>query len=214
MSRALPSLKEYVGQVSLSALAPWSDRPPWELTAESAAVVQQLLAELPSDEYAFSDGVAVHRSATVEANAVLKPPLILGAGVFVASGAYLRGGCWLAERCSIGPSVELKSCFLFPQACVAHLSFIGDSVLGAQVNVESGAIICNSRNERPSGEVLVLVDGKLLSIGSMKFGALLGDGSRIGANAVLSPGTVLPRRTVVPRLSLIDHESPAPGAGG
>jgi acetyltransferase-like isoleucine patch superfamily enzyme len=39
----------------------------------------------------------------------------------------------------------------------------------------------------------------------MKFGALIGDHCRIGANAVLSPGTILKPGTVVPRLALVDQ---------
>jgi carbonic anhydrase/acetyltransferase-like protein (isoleucine patch superfamily) len=39
----------------------------------------------------------------------------------------------------------------------------------------------------------------------VKFGAIVGDGCRIGANAVLAPGTILSAKTVVQRLSLIDQ---------
>ena len=43
----------------------------------------------------------------------LEGPLIVGPSRFIASGAYLRGGNWIAERCTIGPGVELKSSFVF-----------------------------------------------------------------------------------------------------
>ncbi|MBO5563850.1 MAG: hypothetical protein J5939_09090 [Bacteroidales bacterium] len=39
-----------------------------------------------------------------------------------------------------------------------------------------------------------------------KFGSLVGDGCRIGANAVLSPGTILPPKTIVKRLQLIEQD--------
>jgi len=38
-----------------------------------------------------------------------------------------------------------------------------------------------------------------------KFGALVGDDSRIGANAVTTPGTLLPPRSIVRRLELVDQ---------
>ncbi|MBX2835282.1 MAG: hypothetical protein KTR35_00425 [Gammaproteobacteria bacterium] len=41
--------------------------------------------------------------------------------------------------------------------------------------------------------------------GTLKFGALIGDGCRIGANAVLAPGTILETDTVIPRLALVDQ---------
>lgn len=64
--------------------------------------------------------------------------------------------------------------------------------VGVRVNVEAGAVVCNFRNEDAGSP-------------RMKFGALVGDDSRIGANAVLAPGTILIRRTIVARLTLVDQ---------
>jgi hypothetical protein len=50
-----------------------------------------------------------------------------------------------------------------------------------------------------------LLDGKPFRTDVEKFGALVGDGSKIGANAVLSPGTILAPDTVVKRLELIEQ---------
>ncbi|MNR49840.1 hypothetical protein D3C85_1692730 [compost metagenome] len=43
---------------------------------------------------------------------------------------------------------------------------------------------------------------------SDKFGSLIGDDSRIGANAVLSPGTILEKKSIVKRLELIEQYKP------
>ncbi|MNY56934.1 hypothetical protein D3C86_1930670 [compost metagenome] len=42
--------------------------------------------------------------------------------------------------------------------------------------------------------------------GCEKFGALVGDGARIGANAVVAPGALLRPGRVVARASLLDQE--------
>jgi len=60
-------------------------------------------------------------------------------------------------------------------------------------------------NERPDQKIAIHIGGESIPTGVLKFGALIGDHSRIGANAVLSPGTVLPPHTVVARLGLIDQ---------
>jgi UDP-N-acetylglucosamine diphosphorylase / glucose-1-phosphate thymidylyltransferase / UDP-N-acetylgalactosamine diphosphorylase / glucosamine-1-phosphate N-acetyltransferase / galactosamine-1-phosphate N-acetyltransferase len=155
----------------------------------------------------LGDDMAVHRSATVEPGAVLKGPLILSAHSFVAAGAYLRGGNWIGERCIFGPGAELKSSFVFPGTKLAHFNFVGDSILGSGVNLEAGSVICNYRNERPDKEILVRADGMLNRTGCQKFGALVGDQSRIGANAVVAPGVLLLPGTVVRRASLRDDET-------
>ena len=197
----MPCIAEYIAGTESSPLARWAGLQPWEITAQAALIVEHLFASLPSREYRISEGIAVHSSATVEPGATLKPPLVLSPGVFVAAGAYLRGGCWLAEGCVVGPGVELKSAFVFPHSVLAHFNFVGDSILGSRVNVEAGAVICNYRNERSSNSAEHPV----------KFGALVGDGSRIGANAVLAPGTILLPGSVVGRLAHVDQELQASG---
>jgi acetyltransferase-like isoleucine patch superfamily enzyme len=47
---------------------------------------------------------------------------------------------------------------------------------------------------------------QVINTGVGKFGALVGDGSRIGANAVIAPGALLERGSIVGRLQLIDQK--------
>ena len=206
MSVPILLLRDFVATFEASRLAPWAALAPWELTAQSETVVRKLLTTLASTEFSVSSEVAVHRTATVESGAILKGPLILGPHCFVAAGAYLRGGNWVADRCTFGPGAELKSSFVFQGTKLAHFNFVGDSVLGAGVNLEAGSIICNYRNERASKEILVRVGAQLHHTGSQKFGAIVGDHCRIGANAVLAPGAALQPQTIVLRASLRDEE--------
>jgi bifunctional N-acetylglucosamine-1-phosphate-uridyltransferase/glucosamine-1-phosphate-acetyltransferase GlmU-like protein len=203
-------LAAYIAGFASSPLAPWAASLPWELPPRAAEIVRRLLAGLPAGDYVVEGEVAVHRSARVEPGAVLKGPLILGADCFVAAGAYLRGGNWVDACCSIGPGVELKSSFVFAGTALAHFNFVGDSVLGAGVNLEAGSVICNHRNERADKQVFVRAgEGRALQgTGCEKFGALVGDGARIGANAVIAPGALLLPGSVIGRASLLDQEVP------
>lgn len=194
---------DYIAAIKQSPLAPWAELAPWALTVEAGARVHSLLAGLGAD-YAVEGDIAVHYSARIEAGAVLKGPLIIGPDCFVAAGAYLRDGNWLDSRCIIGPGAELKSSFMFAGSKLAHFNFVGDSVLGADVNLEAGSLICNYRNERADKIVRVRVGDQLHSTDCDKFGALVGDRCRIGANGVLAPGSLLLPGTVVPRLGLHD----------
>lgn len=201
-------LTDYIADISRSALAPWADLSPWALVTQAPAVVRQLLADLPADDYNVQGEIAIHRSAIVEPGALLKPPLIIGADCFIASGALLRGGCWLDAHCIIGPGAELKTSFVFSGSKLAHFNFVGDSVLGHGINLEAGSIVANYRNERDDKEVQVRVAGLLQRTGCDKFGALLGDQCRIGANAVLAPGAVLAPASVIGRGQVFDAEAP------
>jgi NDP-sugar pyrophosphorylase family protein len=203
---ATVELARFVTSFPGRALRRWDSLAPWELTSQSSTIVRAMLAELPSREFVITGEVAVHRSTTVEPGAVVKGPLILGAGCFVAAGAYLRGGNWVAENCIFGPGAELKSSFVFAGTKLAHFNFVGDSILGESVNLEAGSIICNYRNERASKEILVRAAAGLHHTGCEKFGAVVGDGSRIGANAVVAPGAVLRPGSVIRRTELCDQE--------
>ncbi|MGF6110971.1 NDP-sugar pyrophosphorylase family protein [Pseudomonas frederiksbergensis] len=200
-------MADYIQEISHSPIAEWAHLSPWELVINAPERVQHLLSQLPADDYEIVDDIAIHRTAQVEAGAVLKGPLIIGPSCFIAAGAYLRGGCWLGANCIIGPGAELKSSFVFSGSKLAHFNFVGDSVLGAGVNLEAGSIIANYRNERADKGVNVRVGGVLQATGCDKFGALMGDGSRLGANAVVAPGGLLLPGSVVRRLTLHDCEA-------
>jgi UDP-N-acetylglucosamine diphosphorylase / glucose-1-phosphate thymidylyltransferase / UDP-N-acetylgalactosamine diphosphorylase / glucosamine-1-phosphate N-acetyltransferase / galactosamine-1-phosphate N-acetyltransferase len=199
-------ISDYISAFSGSVLARWSDLAPWELVTRAPEIVLQLLAELPADEYEIRGDIAVHRTTIVEANAVLKGPLILGPHGFVAAGAYLRGGCWVDERCIFGPGAELKTSFMFSGSKLAHFNFVGDSILGTGVNLEAGSVVCNYRNERDDKEIIVRIGSELKRTGCDKFGALLGDKSRVGGNGVVAPGALLMPGSIVRRGQLYDGE--------
>ncbi len=174
------------------------------LTQSAQSAIEGLQGEL-NGEYELEGGIAVHRSAEIEQGAVLKVPVIIGPSSFVAAGAYLRGGVWLEESCIVGPACELKTCFMFAGAKIAHLSFCGDSVMGEGVNIEAGAMIANYRNERDEKRIVIHTEGDRIDTGTDKFGMLCGDDVRIGANAVIAPGAILQPAARVGRLALIDQ---------
>jgi NDP-sugar pyrophosphorylase family protein len=179
---------------------------PWALTAKIREVIRHRMKSL-GKTYKVTDDIAIHKSAVIESNAVLKGPLIIGPDCFVATGCYLRDGVWLIGTNSLGPGSEVKSSVLFPKSNLAHFNFVGDSIIGSDVNFEAGSLIANHFNERKDKNINAVLDDEVISTQSEKFGALVGDGCRIGANAVLSPGTILSPGLVVARLQLIDQLS-------
>lgn len=179
---------------------------PWDITSAIAATIQKMISALSKD-FVITDSIAIHRSAVIETGVVLKAPVIVSANCFVGAHAYLRGGVFLSEGVSIGPGCEIKSSIICNNSAAAHFNFIGDSIIGSNVNFEAGSIIANHYNEREDKEISVLYKNELIKTASTKFGALIGDGCRIGANAVLSPGTLLDKKAIVQRLELVKQVS-------
>jgi NDP-sugar pyrophosphorylase family protein len=180
------------------------EAPPWRVTTDAVEILRAIGPRL-GDGYLAIGEALVHRTAEIEPGAQIKGPAIIGPNAFVSSSALLRGGVYLAEGCIVGPGVELKTSFMFRGSKIAHLSFVGDSLIGEDVNVEAGAMFANYRNELVDKRIRLTVGGAVIETGVDKFGALVGDGSRIGANAVLAPGTVLAPGARVGRLALVDQ---------
>jgi len=177
---------------------------PWQIARQIEALIQEALPGLPA-EFRRAGQVAVHRSADVAESASLTGPVIISAGCRIGPGALLRAGTWLDEDVTIGPHAEIKASLIFMRSAAAHRNYVGDSIIGQDVNLEAGAVLANHFNERTDKRIFVRVGGQAVATGLTKFGAVLGDGTRIGANAVTTPGTLLPPHSVVPRLGLVDQ---------
>jgi NDP-sugar pyrophosphorylase family protein len=197
------SLSSYIS--SLDAIFPeLADLAPWIATSQAPSLLEKKLVSLGSDYKVFNN-VAIHQSVRIDSNAILKGPAIISPNCFVGAHCYIRGGVFLGEGVSLGPGCEVKSSFIFPYTALGHFNFVGDSILGAHVNMEAGSVIANHYNERKDKTIFVVIDGIRQSSGLNKFGALVGDHTKIGANAVLSPGTILAPDTIVKRLELIEQ---------
>ena len=183
---------------------------PWQIPSQLPGILERLIASLTASDYRTSNGVLIHNSAIIESGAILKPPAVISEGCFVAASAYIRGGVFLDRGVIIGPGCELKTTIIMSGAALAHFNFVGDSIVGADVNVEAGAVVANHYNERTDKEIRVYIRGHEIRTGVNKFGAVIGDRCRLGANSVLSPGTILEPNSVVGRLALINQAVRSP----
>lgn len=182
------------------------DLPPWQITKDISNIIAEKISQL-GNEYEITDNIAIHKTATIEKDVVMKGPIIIGEKCFIAANAYLRGGVYLGNSVVVGPACEIKASMVFSNSCIAHFNFIGDSLIGSDVNFEAGAVVANHYNDRDNKRIFVFYKLKLIDTETEKFGALVGDQSKIGANAVLSPGTLLLPKSVVRRLELVDQNA-------
>jgi len=195
---------DYIAAFAASPLIRFRKWAPWELTNNASEVLHQLLSHVDGS-YHVVGTVAIHHTAIVENQALIKGPAIVGPRCFIAANTLIRGGCWLDQSCTVGPGCELKSSFVFRDSKLAHFNFVGDSVIGSDVNLEAGSIVANYRNERPDSTIKIFHGRRVIDTHVNKFGALIGDECKIGANAVIAPGAILESSTIVPRLMLVDQ---------
>ena len=178
---------------------------PWELTARLKDILEKIISQLGA-EFNIENGIAIHKSVTVEKGVTFKSPFIALENCKIGANAYFREGVFLDKSVKIGPGSEIKSSIICSQTAIAHLNYIGNSIIGQNVNFEAGSIAANHYNERENKRIWVTYNNETMDTGVEKFGSLVGDNSKIGANAVLSPGTILKRNSIVKRLELINQQ--------
>lgn len=64
-------------------------------------------------------------------------------GVKIGPFAHIRGGAVIHEGARVGNFTEIKKSRVGSGAKVAHLSYIGDAIVGKEVNIGAGVITCN-----------------------------------------------------------------------
>lgn len=197
------AVNDFITDFSLS-FKELEDQQPWTITDHLKTILETIIAGL-GEEYTVTDNIAIHHSAVIEPGVQIKAPAIVGEHCFIGAHAYLREGVYLDKSVKIGPGCEIKSSIICSHSTIAHFNYIGNSIIGRHVNFEAGSVAANHFNERVLKQISVLHEGQLIKTTSEKFGSLVGDHSKIGANAVLSPGTLLAKHSIVKRLELIEQ---------
>jgi bifunctional UDP-N-acetylglucosamine pyrophosphorylase / glucosamine-1-phosphate N-acetyltransferase len=127
----------------------------------------------------IADGAVIHSFSHIVQSSI-------GRNALVGPYARLRPGTSLGDGAKIGNFVETKAAVLEAGVKVNHLSYIGDTEIGANSNIGAGTITCN-------------YDGFAKHKTTIGKGAFIGTNSslvapvRIGAGAYIGSGSVITR---------------------
>jgi len=123
------------------------------------------------------NGVHIHSYSHIDG-------AIVGDGAVVGPFARLRPGAVVGKDAHIGNFVEVKNSVLGEGVKANHLTYIGDSDVGAGTNVGAGTITCNYDGYNKHRTVI----GKSVFIGSntaLVAPVKIGDGAIIGAGSTV-----------------------------
>jgi len=103
----------------------------------------------------------------------------------VGPWAHIRSGTVVETGVRVGNFVEVKASTLGPGVKAGHLSYLGDTTIGARTNIGAGTITCNfdghKKNRTEIGE-----DAFIGSNSSLIAPVRIGDGALTGAGAVVT----------------------------
>jgi len=144
----------------------------------------------------LGDGVSIGaftrlKDVRLAAGTVVKPHCDLDGVVSEGAAdigpfARLRPGTVLAAGSHVGNFVETKKVTLGPGSKANHLTYLGDAVIGARVNIGAGTITCN-------------YDGVNKSQTTIGDNAFIGSNSALVAPVVIGEGATIAAGSVVTR---------------
>jgi bifunctional UDP-N-acetylglucosamine pyrophosphorylase / glucosamine-1-phosphate N-acetyltransferase len=137
----------------------------------------------------FGPGVTVGEGVRIRSFCHIEGAMI-GAGSIVGPFARLRPGAVLEDEVHIGNFVEVKEARLGTGAKANHLSYIGDSTVGAHANIGAGTITCNYD-------------------GVNKWRTTIGEGAFIGSNTALVAPVTVGAGAIVAAGSVVTRDVPA-----
>ncbi len=140
--------------------------------------------------------VHIKAGAIIKSGAVLEGPCCIGEGSYIGNNSLIRSYTSVGKNCSVGSGVELKNCVVMDNSQIGRLSFVGDSVLGENVDMGAG---CMTVNRTVDWKPISVKNGKRpMGTGMTKLGAFLGDGVVVGAGNTLEPGMVVAPGKILP----------------
>lgn len=171
----------------------------WTTLTQIASYLQfrlkpAILGELVGKPF-ISSAVYVGAGTIIEQGAVLKGPAWIGQNCHIRSGCYVRENVIVGDGAVMGNSCEFKNCILFDEVQVPHFSYVGDSILGYRAHLGAGVILSNVKLDHR--EISVAANDGQIATGLTKFGAIVGDRTEIGCNAVINPGSVIGRDCIL-----------------
>ena len=137
----------------------------------------------------------VIKNATIKAGVQIAPfthidDTEIGENSRIGPFARLRPGTTLAADTHIGNFVELKNSQVDVGSKINHLSYVGDTTVGKQVNIGAGTITCNYD-------------------GANKFRTVIEDGAFIGSDSQLVAPITIGRNATIAAGSTITRDAPA-----
>ena len=116
---------------------------------------------------------------------VIKKGVKIGVGCEVGPFTHLRPGTVLEDGAEVGNFTEMKNTVLGSGSKAKHLSYLGDGVIGKDVNIGAGTITCNydgiRKNKTEIGDEVFLGSDSLL-IAPVS----VGDRSATGAGSIIN----------------------------
>ena len=164
---------------------------PWSLIEANKFVLERIKSKKEKGSKiekgaVLSGDVVVGKNTLIKSGSYIEGPVMIGDNCVIGPNCYVRNGTTIGTNCHIGQSVEIKNSIIGDNTNVAHLSYVGDSVIGNDCNLGAGTIVANLRHDKKN--IKSVVNGSLVDSGRKKLGVIMGDNCKTGTHTSFYPG--------------------------
>ncbi len=165
--------------------------------AESAEIHKNVVLEGP---------VYIGEESVVRPGTTIRGPVYIGKGVYIGNNSLVRDYACLCDGVHLGYAVEIRNSMIFDRVNVGRMTYLADSLIGADTCIEAGAQMWNWR---PDNKPLYLqYEDIRVQIPMRKFGAIVGDRVVIGVNTSVYPATRIGTDSIITPGCVIDRDIP------
>lgn len=177
---------------------------PWTLLEANKRSMDNLMTKIEGhveNGVSLNGPVWIKKDAVVRRGTYIEGPVIIGEKCDIGPNCYLRPGTCLGDEVRIGNACEVKNSIIMNKTHAAHLSYMGDSIIGSQCNIGAGTIIANLRFDNKN--IKVTIKGERINSGRRKLGAIIGDKVQTGISVSIHPGVIIGNETwIAPGVTL------------
>lgn len=165
---------------------------PWNMLEANQRALKNIDFKI---EGTVEDGAKLHgqiwvkKGARIRSGAYIEGPVVIGENSDIGPNCYIRAGTCLGDNVRVGNACEVKNSIIGDGSHAAHLSYIGDSIIGKNCNLGAGTITANLRFDKTPIEVTI--KGERLNSGQKKLGVIMGDDVQTGINVNIHPGVII-----------------------
>lgn len=177
---------------------------PWDLLDANKTLIKDAEPKIEGEvekRVTIIPPVHISKNTTIRSGTYIKGPVHIGENCEVGPNSYIRECTTIGNKCHVGNACEIKNTIILDGTNVAHLSYVGDSIIGENVNLGAGTITANLRLDEKC--VVTPVKGEKVDTGRRKLGAMIGDNVKTGIGTTIMPGVKIgPNSLIGPNINL------------
>ncbi len=164
---------------------------PWELLNANETLMYNEMAKFGTEgeiekNVSLLGNVHIGKNARIRSGSYIEGPVYIDEGADIGPNCYIRGTTYIGKNVRIGNACEIKNSIIFANTHVAHLSYVGDSIIGENCNLGAGTITANLRHDNKN--IKVTVKGSRIDSNRRKLGTIIGDNVKTGISVNILPG--------------------------